>query len=142
VAALHGVIYPGRRFGAKLLRPDGNHYRRQEMPFNVVAHLMCLHTLPNWHILDPFGGTGVIGLAGMRTGRRVTTVEQFPDVREAAVARWKLYYRWCTAKLGDPCSPAPTAKEAKNPYCWYDLIAVCVLLIVVVVSVSADTCVV
>jgi hypothetical protein len=121
VTVLNDVVYPGRRFGARLLRPDGEVFRKQEMPFNVVAHLLAVHARREWCVLDPFGGTGVVGMAGIRLGMAVTVVEKFDDVVDAAEGRWHMYHRWMEAKTGGIVGPTPA--EFLNPYCWSVLFA-------------------
>jgi hypothetical protein len=117
-SAWTGVIYPTNKFGAKLLRPDGSPYRKQEMPFNVVAHAMAVHTKPEWRILDPFGGTGVTAMCGIRMRRPVTCIEKFADTEDDAKRRLKRYYLWCQTKLTAK-DTGPTKAEVGNPYKWY-----------------------
>ena len=64
-----GAVYPGRRFGAKLINPaNGEPFRKQEMPMNVTCHYIAQYVGAGGVILDPFAGTGVVGLAALRTG--------------------------------------------------------------------------
>ena len=103
-------------FGAKLLRPkDGQPYRRQEMPFNVVAHLLCQWSSPGERILDAYAGTGVIAMACLRTGRSCVSVEKYDDTKEDALRRLRTYYEWVVHKTSGEC---PEEAEASNPYTW------------------------
>jgi site-specific DNA-methyltransferase (adenine-specific) len=48
-------------------------------PFGVIEPLIRLYTAPGALILDPFAGSGSIGVAAVRLGRRAASLELKPD---------------------------------------------------------------
>jgi hypothetical protein len=69
-------------------------------------------------LLDPFGGTGLVGLAAYRCHRKCMVIEKFSDTKEPGIKRWERYYRWCNTKLPAAWPVYPTGKEVLNPYGW------------------------
>jgi hypothetical protein len=117
----NGVIHPSNTYGSKLKRQtDGKPMRKQEMPLNVVCHAICLFTDRGAKLVDPFAGSGVVGMAGIRLGRPVLSIELFPDTKVPGQMRHNYYWAWCRAYLGDRALfDWPTEVEQSKPYAWW-----------------------
>jgi len=48
----------------------------QEKPLGLIEELVTLSSYPNEIILDPFAGSGVVGEAGVKAGRKVILIEK------------------------------------------------------------------
>ena len=114
-----GIQFPGQTYGSKLRRrTSGGIFRRQEMPFTSTAHAVCTFTKVGGRVVDPFSGTGVIGMVCMRTNRPYQGVELFNDVSREVLRRSTLYFLWTVRKLPGGFLVAPTERERAHPYAW------------------------
>ena len=58
-----------------------------------MKYLMELVCPPGGIVLDPFGGSGTTGVAGLLTGRRVLLIEKDPEYHRIALERLEAWER-------------------------------------------------
>jgi DNA modification methylase len=114
------VIHPSNTYGSKLRRiEDGQILRKQEMPFTSTCHAICLFTNQGDRMIDPFAGSGVVGMCGMRLKRPTLSLEMFHDTELPAMQRNARYWAWCKTHLKDRALfEYPTQREQQHPYHW------------------------
>jgi len=83
---IENIIRPGD-YGVFKIIPSATDHPTPK-PWQLAAHFVRLHSLPNEVVLDPFAGHGWVGDAAMREGRRFIGIEI--DEKYADIARRRI----------------------------------------------------